>query len=83
MGKYDDQSEERSPSNTANTGSNVSGGPAADGRAEDFFSQGSLWSCSQTTQTKSYFDTVDPRNGSNQTILIGELTHQVKHLDCD
>lgn len=43
MGKYDDQSEERSPSNAANPmGSSV---PVADGRAEDFFSQGAtLWS---------------------------------------
>uniref|UniRef100_A0A671TET8 Nuclear receptor corepressor 2 n=1 Tax=Sparus aurata TaxID=8175 RepID=A0A671TET8_SPAAU len=42
MGKYDDQSEERPPSNAANQmGSSVSGMPAAEGRAEDFFSQGS------------------------------------------
>lgn len=42
MGKYDDQSEERSPSNAANQmGSGVSVGmPVADGRVEDFFSQG-------------------------------------------
>lgn len=42
MGKYDDQSEERSPSNAANTvGSSVSAGmPIADGRVEDCFSQG-------------------------------------------
>lgn len=42
MGKYDDQSEERSPSNAANPmGSGVSAGmPVVDGRVEDFFSQG-------------------------------------------
>lgn len=40
MGKYDDQSEERSPSIAANPMG--SGGPAADGRAEDFFSQGAV-----------------------------------------
>lgn len=43
MGKYDDQSEERPPSNAANQmGSSVSGMPAAEGRAEDFFSQGAI-----------------------------------------
>ncbi|KAF3851026.1 hypothetical protein F7725_012798 [Dissostichus mawsoni] len=36
MGKYDDQPEERSPSNLMGSG----GVPAADGRGEDFFSQG-------------------------------------------
>ncbi|KAK5932588.1 hypothetical protein CgunFtcFv8_004280 [Champsocephalus gunnari] len=36
MGKYDDQPEERSPSNLMGPG----GVPAADGRGEDFFSQG-------------------------------------------
>ncbi len=42
MGKYDDQSEERSPSNAANPmGSGLSAGmPVADGRVEDFLSQG-------------------------------------------
>uniref|UniRef100_A0A8C2ZWV2 Nuclear receptor corepressor 2 n=1 Tax=Cyclopterus lumpus TaxID=8103 RepID=A0A8C2ZWV2_CYCLU len=42
MGKYDDQAEERSPSNAASQmGSAVSAGmPVADGRVEDFFSQG-------------------------------------------
>lgn len=42
MGNYDNQSEERSPSNAANLmGSSVSTGmPGADGRAEDCFSQG-------------------------------------------
>lgn len=42
MGKYDDQAEERSPANAAGQmGSAVSAGlPVADGRAEDFFSQG-------------------------------------------
>lgn len=44
MGKYDDQSEERSPSIAANPLG--SGGPAADGRAEDFFSQGAVGSFS-------------------------------------
>lgn len=46
MGKYDDQSEERSPSNAANPmGSSVSAGmPVADGRAEDCFSQGATFS---------------------------------------
>lgn len=45
MGTYDDQSEERSPSNLANPiGSSMSGGPAADGRTEDFISQGAVWS---------------------------------------
>lgn len=44
MGKYDDQSEERSPSIAANPLG--SGGPAADGRAEDFFSQGAIGSFS-------------------------------------
>lgn len=43
MGNYDDQSEERASSNATNPGS-VSGGAAVDGRAEDFFSQGALWS---------------------------------------
>uniref|UniRef100_A0A4W6FJN4 Nuclear receptor corepressor 2 n=1 Tax=Lates calcarifer TaxID=8187 RepID=A0A4W6FJN4_LATCA len=38
MGKYDDQSEERSPSNATNPLG--SGMPVADGRAEDCFSQG-------------------------------------------
>lgn len=45
MGKYDDQSEERSPSNAANQMG--SSGPAAmsvaDGRAEDCFSQGATF----------------------------------------
>lgn len=42
MGKYDDQSEERSASNAANPmGSSMSGGPV-DGRVEDFFSQGAI-----------------------------------------
>lgn len=42
MGRYDDQLEERPPSNAANqTGSAGSAGvPVAEGRAEDFFSQG-------------------------------------------
>lgn len=41
MGKYDDQSEERSPSNAANPMvSSMSAGPVTDGRAEDFVSQG-------------------------------------------
>lgn len=41
MGKYDDQSEERSPSNAANSMvSSMSAGPVTDGRAEDFVSQG-------------------------------------------
>lgn len=42
MGKYDDQSEERSPSNAANpVGSSVSSGmPVAEGRADDCFLQG-------------------------------------------
>lgn len=45
MGNYDDQSDERSPSNPANPiSSSMSAGPMADGRAEEFFSQGSLWS---------------------------------------
>lgn len=43
MGKYDDQTDERSPANAANPmGSVVSGLPVADGRAEDFFSQGAI-----------------------------------------
>lgn len=42
MGNYDDQSEERT-SNATNPGS-VSTGAAVDGRAEEFFSQGALWS---------------------------------------
>lgn len=37
MGKFDDSSEERSPSNTANQ---MGSGVSADGRAEDSFSQG-------------------------------------------
>lgn len=42
MGKYDDQSEERPPSNAANPvgSSGSSGMAAADGRADDCFSQG-------------------------------------------
>lgn len=46
MGKYDDQSEERSPSNAANpVGSSVSSGmPVADGRADDCFLQGGTFS---------------------------------------
>lgn len=43
MGNYDDQSEERASSNATNLGS-ISGGAAVDSRAEDFFSQGALWS---------------------------------------
>lgn len=44
MGKYDDQSEERSPSNAANPMvSSMAAGPVTDGRAEDFVSQGAKW----------------------------------------
>lgn len=49
MGKYD-ESEERSPSNAANPiAAAVSAGmPAADGRVEDFFSQGATYSDTST-----------------------------------
>lgn len=48
MGKYDDQSEERSPSNTASQmGASMSAGmPGADGRGDDCFSQGATSSSS-------------------------------------
>lgn len=42
MGKYDDQSEERSPSNAANQMG--SGAAMSDGRGEDCFSQGATFS---------------------------------------
>lgn len=44
MGKYDDQSEDRSASCAANPmGSSMSALTVADGRAEDFFSQGAIY----------------------------------------